>query len=426
MRDIGAIRKDTGGDDGALPYIGLARTLLGKVKLQMQLGGLQQYARQFFLPDGTSISVSSRHGQDTVRIAVASTTQGVTASVTTSSQTPVITPPVSEIPSIEIPPIEIPAGTVAAGFSVTPSASTGDSSFIWSPLSRPKAVAPYPGAYSIAVYGLSADGHTVVGDAEGDAVAAGYYAKDGAVRDLGAFDSGLSGGNTAVAYGVSRDGSVVAMQSIYQRFNEAGIWTAQGGLQNLGAGVNSIALGVSADGRYAVGRDGEANAVRWGVNGGKDVLATPGYANGISSDGSIVVGEYIGDGTGVSVPFIWREKGGLSFLGTAGADQATAYAVSDGGGVVVGALATGHFYGISQNRYNINFLGYSAFYWTAKTGVVDLGPGVAQTVTADGTLIGGMLGQRAAVWDLSQKVTYLIDPAGNQYSCVTGLTNTAK
>ena len=69
MREEGPIRKDLSGDtDAAAPYIGAARTLLGQIKNQMRLGGLQQLARSVVLPDGTTIRAESRMGQDTVRI----------------------------------------------------------------------------------------------------------------------------------------------------------------------------------------------------------------------------------------------------------------------------------------------------------------------------------------------------------------------
>jgi hypothetical protein len=72
MRDSGPIRKGSDGDaEAAAPYVGTARTLLGVVKNQMRLGGLSQLSRTFQLADGTTISVSSRFGQDAVRIAAA-------------------------------------------------------------------------------------------------------------------------------------------------------------------------------------------------------------------------------------------------------------------------------------------------------------------------------------------------------------------
>lgn len=56
--------------DAAAPYMGIARTLLGQLKTRMYAGGLAQLSRTVTLEDGARITVSSIHGQDTVRIAV--------------------------------------------------------------------------------------------------------------------------------------------------------------------------------------------------------------------------------------------------------------------------------------------------------------------------------------------------------------------
>lgn len=69
MRDYGPARKDFGDDnEAAAPYLGLARTLMGKLKTHMEFGEIKQLARQYHLPDGTAIRVSSRLGQDTIHI----------------------------------------------------------------------------------------------------------------------------------------------------------------------------------------------------------------------------------------------------------------------------------------------------------------------------------------------------------------------
>lgn len=67
MRETGPVRKDLQGE-AALPYVGVARTLLGKLKNQMRLGGLAQLSGSAILPDGVEIRVASRFGQDLVRI----------------------------------------------------------------------------------------------------------------------------------------------------------------------------------------------------------------------------------------------------------------------------------------------------------------------------------------------------------------------
>lgn len=75
MRETGPIRKQgvTSTDvdpDAQAAYVGIARNYLGIVKNQARLGNLQQLARTFTLPDGTTIRVATRFGQDTVEITV--------------------------------------------------------------------------------------------------------------------------------------------------------------------------------------------------------------------------------------------------------------------------------------------------------------------------------------------------------------------
>lgn len=76
MREFREIRRGLGDNaDAAAPYLGVARTQLGILKSRMAHGGLAQLTRTVQLEDGTSITVSSRMGQDSVRITAASTNQ---------------------------------------------------------------------------------------------------------------------------------------------------------------------------------------------------------------------------------------------------------------------------------------------------------------------------------------------------------------
>jgi hypothetical protein len=102
MRDEGPIRKDLSGDtEAAAPYIGAARTLLGQVKNQMKLGGLDQLARSTVLPDGTTIRAESRFGQSTVRIV--SPSGEVTPLSIPEIETPEFPIETPELPTIEPP-----------------------------------------------------------------------------------------------------------------------------------------------------------------------------------------------------------------------------------------------------------------------------------------------------------------------------------
>ncbi len=69
MREDGPVRfRFEGAAEAAQGYIGQARTLLGILKNQMRLGGLQQLSREITLSDGTRLFCQSVFGQDTIRI----------------------------------------------------------------------------------------------------------------------------------------------------------------------------------------------------------------------------------------------------------------------------------------------------------------------------------------------------------------------
>lgn len=71
MKTTGEIRKRFYGNIAlAQEYTGLARKLLGEMKLQMAIGGLQQLTRTCDLPGGMRIKVSSVFGNDEVGIYV--------------------------------------------------------------------------------------------------------------------------------------------------------------------------------------------------------------------------------------------------------------------------------------------------------------------------------------------------------------------
>lgn len=90
MREIGEVRVQTNDDaEGAAPYVGQARVLLGQLKTQLLSAGLAQGARSVVLEDGAAIRVSTVHGQDAINI------------------TPVA-PAAAAAPQPEIPKPEIP------------------------------------------------------------------------------------------------------------------------------------------------------------------------------------------------------------------------------------------------------------------------------------------------------------------------------
>ena len=165
-----------------------------------------------------------------------------------------------------------------------------------------------PYAYSYAE-GVSGDGAVIVGAASNaqDAEEAFRWTQATGMQGLGF----ISGGNTSHANRANTDGSVVVGYASNAAGNsEAFRWTQTGGMQGLGflaGGNNSTALGVSGDGSVVVGQSSSATsgaeAFHWtqatGMVSLRDLLAGHqvdvsnwklDIANGISSNGNIVVG----------------------------------------------------------------------------------------------------------------------------------------
>ena len=181
----------------------------------------------------------------------------------------------------------------------------------------------------------------------------------------------LPGGYTeSMAMGISADGNVVVGRAESVHGTEAFRWTQATGMEGLGdlggADFISIANGASADGSVIVGT-GRCNIgdepFRWTRATGMVGLGDfPGTAcpscqrrgAAVSADGSVVVGT----GTGLFnfEAFRWTEATGMVRLGTVdGAVQSFAEGISADGSVVIGR---------TNNQ---------AFRWTATTGMVGLG-----------------------------------------------------
>jgi uncharacterized protein YhjY with autotransporter beta-barrel domain len=181
-------------------------------------------------------------------------------------------------------------------------------------------------------------------------------------------------------------------------------WTAAGGTVGLGflpgsTIRSSFATGASWDGSVVVGAGAflasyapeiHQEAFRWTAAGGMQRLGLGGYtdsvANGVSADGSVVVGSLSASGVGGAVTrfpvqaFRWTPAGGLERLGfLPGAQTSAAAAVSGDGTVIVGNS------------------GREAFRWTAADGLRGLGlpddpvwpSAAARAVSYDGTVIAG-------------------------------------
>jgi probable HAF family extracellular repeat protein len=203
------------------------------------------------------------------------------------------------------------------------------------------------------------------------------------------------------ATGVSADGMVVAGFAASENSpsfdNEAFRWTASGGMTALGflgsssGATASFANGISGDGLVVVGNATSnvgAQAFRWTQSGGIVGLGVlnPGdqsVALGASAKGAVVVGES-GVAFGNSDAFRWTQASGMVGLGDfdGGATLSRAEAVSADGSVVVGHGTTAD--------------GEEAFHWTSSGGMVGLGdlPGgdtesKAHGVSNDGAVVVG-------------------------------------
>jgi probable HAF family extracellular repeat protein len=314
------------------------------------------------------------------------------------------------------------------GYAASPDFSTiSFEAFIWTPATGLVALGGLPGAppqyWTSSPYsepsGVSADGSTVVGDAnnaQNRDEAFVWRASTGMVG-LGT----LPGFTDSSATGVSGDGStVVGTVHNAQGSQEAFVWRAATGMVGLGTlpgFTSSMATGVSGDGSTVVGHNlnAQGNAPQvfiWTAATGMVGLGTlPGFtssmATGISGDGSTVVGS-VYNAQGFQEAFVWTAATGMVGLGYLPGDVSSAAAgVSRDGSRVVG-------WSINVNQsYVLEAL--EAFVWTAATGLVRLGflPGAttsyATGVSADGSTVVGTSGNQAFVLQL-QLSPALTDP----------------
>jgi len=256
--------------------------------------------------------------------------------------------------------------------------------------------------------GVSADGKTVAGnirpighESDGSSQAISWTTSSGIVA-LG-FPAGT---NMSRALGLSADGRTLVGYG--QLLNGGGpngpaaafSWTSTAGFGDLGTLPGSsdrgFATATNADGSVVVGAATGtaccgAQAIRWTASTGMVSLgvlpgATGAVANGVSGDGTVVVGY-----SSTNEAFRWTAPTGMVGLGflPGGGNNSKANAVSADGAVVVGN---------SQNG-----LGFErAFRWTSATGMVAIGglPGAlfsqANAVNADGSVIVGTSGSGGA------------------------------
>jgi probable HAF family extracellular repeat protein len=222
------------------------------------------------------------------------------------------------------------------------------------------------GIFESSANGVSADGSVVVGSGTRGATAstreAFLWTSDGGMVGLGALPGSLF---YSEAYGVSGDGSTIVGRSGFA--GEAFLWTNAGGM--VGVGV-SEPRGASDDGSVIVGSGflggSVVQAVRWTSDGGAVGLGVlPGAgvdsaAFGVSADGAVVVGlgRFQGGGFQPNLEaFRWTSDSGMVGLGDlpGGLFESFAFDVSGDGSVVVG-------YGDAD-------FGREAFLWTTDGGM---------------------------------------------------------
>ena len=246
---------------------------------------------------------------------------------------------------------------------------------------------------------------------------------------------GVSLGGTVVV-GYSLSAAALGASPPWEAFRwESGVMTGLGDLP--GGEFFSRASDVSADGSIVVGTStsgvpGRREAFRWTVGMGMVGLGfLPGgnsgsVANTCSADGSVVVGFSHYAGSSFIQPFRWSAETGMVGLGGlfdlgGGQVEGNANGVSADGSVVVGS--SNYAPGLTE-----------AFRWTAVTGMVGLGdlPGGAVSsaalgVSADGLIVIGHsqtdAGREAFIWDATNGMRNLKDVLESDFGLdLTGWT----
>ena len=290
-----------------------------------------------------------------------------------------------------------------------------------------------PGRSSSTASAVSADGKVVVGTSSTPGVDSSVRAFRWTSTDgMTSIDAKLNPISSSGATAVSADGSAIAgtMTPFGSSTTKSFYWTASTGAVSLdipiGTSKNMQATAVSPDGSTVYGNIFTGTGIvsyGWNMESGFELI-TNFYTSAISADGSTRVGST----SYAFVPFTtstvaayWTESAGIVPLGhiTLGAaDRASG--VSSNGSVIVGDWV----FGVD-----------SFFRWTQPTGMVALpsavpGPpiGAIRAVSGDGLFVVGNnfslspLGNLAAYWNISNGTRgALSDLLSNQYGLSSAL-----
>ncbi len=232
-------------------------------------------------------------------------------------------------------------GSVVVGGSES---AGGNEAFIWTSSGGIQGLGDLPGGgFNSWAKDVSGDGSMVTGfsDSGSDSYKqeAFLWTQSGGIQGLGF----LPGATNSIAYGISRDGSVITGRSNFQAYR---YFTASSSFASLG--MSSSYVDVSPDGSTVLGQMSGNEAFIWSESGGLvglDYLLDEdswSAAYSASFDGSVIVGES-GESIYRMEAFLWTQAGGMIGLGDLpGGDYfSRAFAVSDDGSVVVGESSTG-------------------------------------------------------------------------------------
>jgi probable HAF family extracellular repeat protein len=140
-----------------------------------------------------------------------------------------------------------------------------------------------------------------------------------------------------------------------------------------GGDFNSAVRHLSADGRFVTGTDGQESFI-WSE--GTGMISLEGASGGglaVSNDGTI--------GVNISAAtYLWTSRGGLTAFDPYPAETVNRAIInmsSDGGSIV--------------GTYRINLGDFTAYRWSSSEGLVDVATGVANDVSANGTVVVGRM-----------------------------------